>query len=97
MEEDKTSQAKFGTDKTEESTQMIRNMLMQIERKTEEDIAQRQKDTNELKTQFEQKLIGMVEKIKLDEKQGLDRERRLMEQVQDGLNTMNEIIKGTRE
>jgi hypothetical protein len=39
----------------------------------------------------------MMEKIKLDEKQGLDRERRLMEQVQDGLNTMNEIIKGTRE
>lgn len=81
MDEDKSSQVKFGTDKTDESTQMIRNMLMQIERKTEEDIAQRQKDHNELKTQFEQNLIGMVEKIKLDEKQGLDRERRLMEQV----------------
>jgi hypothetical protein len=39
----------------------------------------------------------MMEKIKLDEKQGFDRERRLMEQVQDGLNTMNEIIKATRE
>jgi hypothetical protein len=38
-----------------------------------------------------------MEKIKLDEKQGFDRERRLMEQVQDGLNTMNEIIKATRE
>lgn len=58
---------------------------------------QRQKDQEALRTQFEQKLIGMMEKIKLDEKQGLDRERRLMEQVQDGLNTMNEIIKGTRE
>lgn len=41
MDEDKTTQAKFGTDKTEESTQMIRNMLMQIERKTTEEIAQR--------------------------------------------------------
>ena len=27
----------------------------------------------------------------------MERERRLMEQVQDGLNTMNEIIKGTKE
>ena len=35
--------------------------------------------------------------MKNDERQGLERERRLMEQVQDGLNTMNEIIKGTKE
>ena len=38
-----------------------------------------------------------MDKLKGDEKQGLERERRLMEQVQDGLNTMNEIIKGTKE
>jgi len=35
--------------------------------------------------------------MKGDERQNLERERRLMEQVQDGLNTMNEIIKGTKE
>ena len=46
---------------------------------------------------MEQKLVSLVEKLKGDEKQGLERERRLMEQVQDGLNTMNEIIKGTKE
>ena len=46
---------------------------------------------------MEQKLINMLDKMKQDERQGLERERRLMEQVQDGLNTMNEIIKGTKE
>ena len=50
-----------------------------------------------MRASFEQKLVSMMEKVKLDEKQGLERERRLMEQVQDGLNTMNEIIKGTRD
>ena len=39
----------------------------------------------------------MLDKMKGDERQSLERERRLMEQVQDGLNTMNEIIKGTKD
>ena len=42
-------------------------------------------------------LVGSVKEREVFEKQGLERERRLMEQVQDGLNTMNEIIKGTKE
>ena len=56
-------------------------MLTQLERKQEEDFMNRQRDMESLRATFEQKLVGMVEKIKLDEKQGLDRERRLMEQV----------------
>ena len=51
----------------------------------------------EAKDSLEQKLINLLDKMKNDERQGLERERRLMEQVQDGLNTMNEIIKGTKE
>ena len=58
---------------------MIRNMLLTIERKVEEEVSMRQKDQQDIKSQVEQKLISLVEKIKLDEKQGLDRERRLME------------------
>lgn len=41
--------------------------------------------------------MSLVEKLKGDERQNLERERRLMEQVQEGLSTMNEIIKGTKE
>lgn len=54
-------------------------MLLTIERKVEEEVSMRQKDQQDIKSQVEQKLISLVEKIKLDEKQGLDRERRLME------------------
>ena len=42
-------------------------------------------------------MVNLLEKLKSDERQGLERERRLMEQVQDGLTTMNEIVKGTKE
>lgn len=46
---------------------------------------------------MESKLLSLVDKLKQDERLGLERERRLMEQVQEGLQTMNEIIKGTKE
>ena len=76
---------------------MMRSMLNTIERKIEEEIGMRQKDLTDLKQNIEQKLVSLVEKMKSDEKQQLERERRLMEQVQDGLTTMNDIIKGTKE
>ena len=37
------------------------------------------------------------EKMKSDEKLALEREQRMMSQVQEGLQTMNDIIKGTKE
>ena len=76
---------------------MVRSVLSNIERKLEEEIGNRQKDLGETKDSLEQKLVNLLEKLKSDERQGLERERRLMEQVQDGLSTMNEIVKGTKE
>lgn len=35
--------------------------------------------------------------MKADEKLALEREQRMMSQVQEGLVTMNDIIKGTKE
>ena len=72
-------------------------MMSNYERKVEEESTMRQRDLGETKDAIEQKLINLLDKMKNDERQGLERERRLMEQVQDGLNTMNEIIKGTKE
>ena len=76
---------------------MLRSILSTIERKVEEEVNNRQNDLGETRNALEQKMINMLDKMKNDERQGLERERRLMEQVQDGLNTMNEIIKGTKE
>jgi len=76
---------------------MLKTLLLTIERKVEEEIGMRQREKNDAKSNMEQKLVSLVEKLKSDEKQGLERERRLMEQVQEGLSTMNEIIRGTKE
>ena len=76
---------------------MVRSVMAQVERKVDDEISNRMRDLGETKDALEQKLINLLDKMKNDERQGLERERRLMEQVQDGLNTMNEIIKGTKE
>ena len=57
----------------------MRNLLTNIERKVDEEIHQRHKDIQDSKDSLEQKLVSLVDKLKGDEKQGLERERRLME------------------
>jgi hypothetical protein len=39
MEEDKQKEVRFGVDRTDDSANLIKNVLTQIERKTEEDFA----------------------------------------------------------
>lgn len=70
---------------SDESANMIRSVLQQIERKVEEDQQQRLIEQNEIKAQVESRLLNLVDKLKQDERLGLERERRLMEQVQEGL------------
>ena len=89
--------AKNGGMAAEDNSHMLRSMLSTIERKVEEEVNNRHRDLGEAKDALEQKVINMLDKMKSDERQSLERERRLMEQVQDGLNTMNDIIKGTKD
>jgi hypothetical protein len=55
------------------------------------------KNEEDTRKYFENKLISLLEKLKNDEKMGLEREKRLMHQFQEGLATMNDIIRGTKE
>lgn len=84
-------------EKSSEHANMMKNILATIERKVEEEVTNRQRDNLDSKAHTEAKLMSLVEKLKTDEKGALERERRLMEQVQEGLTTMNDIIKGTKE
>ena len=43
------------------------------------------------------KFNSIFDQLKSDEKMSLEREKRMMGQVQEGLVTMNDIIKGTKE
>ena len=60
---------------------MIKTVLSQIERKVEEDQQLRHAEQAEIKSQVEQKMLNLLDKLKQDERLGLERERRLMEQI----------------
>ena len=72
-------------------------MLSTLERKIEDEQQFRVRNEEDLKIYFENKLISVQEKMKNEEKMSLERERRLMQQFQEGLVTMNDIIRGTKE
>ena len=79
MDEERTKLVKAGGERQDDSSLAMRNLLTNIERKVDEEIHQRHKDIQDSKDSLEQKLVSLVDKLKGDEKQGLDRERRLME------------------
>ena len=81
LEDEKARLFKAGTDRSEEIAAQQQNLLSQIDRKVEEEVTRRTKDVTDAKNQIEIKLMGLLDKLKGDEKQSLERERRLMEQV----------------
>lgn len=96
-EETKLKEANSGANQSSETNSMIKQVLEQIERKVQEDTQQRQSEQAEIKQLLEHRMLSLLDKLRNDERQSLERERRLMEQVQEGLQTMNEIIRGTKE
>lgn len=97
VEDEKQKLMRQSGERTEISNNMMRDILITIERKVQDEVSQRQRDQLDAKQAVEQKMVQLVEKLRSDERLALEREKRLMEQVQEGLNTMNEIIKGTKE
>ena len=59
----------------------MRTMLNTIERKVEEEVLRNKREMEDTRDSTEQKLVSLVEKMKADERAGLERERKLMEQV----------------
>ncbi|CDW87201.1 UNKNOWN [Stylonychia lemnae] len=96
-EEERQRLERMKLERAESDTQYTKQMLMNLERKIEDEQQFRLKNEDDQKRYFENKFIGLLEKMKNEEKLSLERERRLMQQFQEGLVTMNDIIRGTKE
>jgi hypothetical protein len=84
-------------ERSESDAQYIKNLVTQMERRLEEDQFNRMRADDENRKALDAKFQGLNEKLRAEEKMILERERRLMTQFQEGLSTMNEIIRGTKE
>ena len=84
-------------DKMEADTHNQQGLLNTISKRVDSDSLLRQRSEDDIKKYVEIKFTSIVEQLKQDEKSALGREHRLLQQVQEGLVTMNDIIKGTKE
>jgi hypothetical protein len=96
-EEERQRLDRMKVDRTESDYLYIKNMVSNMERRLEEEQKHRVNSENETRIALDAKFQGLNEKLRAEERMILERERRLMQQFQEGLGTMNEIIRGTKE
>ena len=65
-------------ERTESDNQYLKAMMQTLEKRIEDESQFRVKNEEDTRRYFENKFIGLTEKIKNDEKMSLEREKRLM-------------------
>lgn len=68
FEEERTRIVRDGGSKSEDTKNMVSQLLLSIERKVDEEQANRMRDLEATKESLEQKLIALVDKMKGDER-----------------------------
>lgn len=96
-EEERQRSEKIKFEKQEQDNYNTKQLLSNFEKKLEAEIESRVRNENDLRKYLESRFINLQDQLKSDEKLSLEREKRMMTQVQEGLVTMNDIIKGTKE
>lgn len=88
---------KIKLDKSDSDTENTKRILVTFDKKIEAEAEMRGRNEDDLRKYIEAKFQNLHDQMKSDEKLALEREQRMMSQVQEGLVTMNDIIKGTKE
>ena len=78
-EEERQRLEKLKTDRAESDTQYIKQMMSTLERKLEDEQQFRLRNEEDQKRYFENKFVGLLEKMKSEEKLSLEREKRLIQ------------------
>ena len=96
-EEERQRTEKIKLDKSDSDAENTKRILVTFDKKIEAEAELRARNEDDLRKYIEAKFQNQQDQMKSDEKLALEREQRMMSQVQEGLVTMNDIIKGTKE
>ena len=96
-EDERARLERMKSERAESDHYYVKNIVSQIERRMDEEAKHRMKTEDEMRHMIDNKFLVISEKLRAEEKMGLERERRLMQQFQEGMTTMNEIIRGAKE
>lgn len=75
----------------------VKGMIATIDKKVDDETSFRIRSEDDIRKWFESKFHLMAEKFAHEERGGLERERRMMHQLQEGLQTIAEIVRGVKE
>jgi hypothetical protein len=96
-EEERSQMYKMKNGTFEAEIEYTRNLLKTMERRMDDEAAFRVKNEDDIRTWFDQKVNALHERVKSEEKMSLERERKMIQQFQEGLSTINEIVQGSKE
>jgi len=95
--EEKESIEKIKADRNDSEMTFMRVQVQGFERKIDDEIAVRLRGEDEIRKWFEQKFAMMMERLNFEERGQLDRERRIMQSLQEGLQALADIVRGVKE
>lgn len=75
----------------------VKGMITTIDKKLDEEITFRMRSEDDIRKWFDQKFTMMNERVNIEERGSLEREKRMMQQLQEGLHTLSEIVRGVKE
>ena len=75
----------------------LKDVIRTCEKRIDDETANRIKLEEDILRYLDEKVSGMKEKLKQDEKTSLEREKKMLGNLQEGLMTVSEIVKGTDE
>lgn len=84
-------------EKTDNDLGFIKGMIVTLEKKIDDESSFRIRSEDDIRMWFEKKYTMVIERLNFEEKGSLDRERRMMQQLQEGLTTIGEIVRGVKE
>lgn len=96
-QEEKVNIERIKSDRTESELGFMKATINGFERKIEDEISVRLRGEDEIRKWFEQKFAMMMERLNFEERGQLDRERRIMQSLQEGLQALADIVRGVKE
>lgn len=88
---------KIKADRNDSELAYMKATISGFDRKIEDEIAVRLRGEDEIRKWFEQKFAMMMERLNFEERGQLDRERRIMQSLQEGLQALADIVRGVKE
>jgi len=96
-QEQKLTIEQIKQDKVDSELAYFRAQIGGIERKIEDEVAFRVRNEDEIRKWFEQKFAMTMERLNFEERGQLDRERRIMQSLSEGLQALADIVRGVKE